>query len=128
MANPKGIPEPLRRWQEHGKGRAGEVDQRVIDAMHPADAADHIEELGLEEQVKFIKQLPIRDAADSIAEMEKYDQRELIERLNVGMAARILEIMSPDDATDILEELDDNLRKPFCVRSKLKTGKKFQPC
>ena len=111
MANRKGIPEPLRRWQEHGKGQAGAVDQRVIDAMHPADAADHIEELGLEEQVKFIKQLPMRDAAQSIAEMEEYDQRELIERLNVGMAARILEIMSPDDATDILEGLDDDLRE-----------------
>ncbi|WP_291327652.1 magnesium transporter [Desulfovibrio sp. UCD-KL4C] len=111
MRKEKGIPEPLRRWQEHGKGFEGQVDQRVIDAMHPADAADHIEELGLEEQVKFIKQLPIRDAADSIAEMERYDQRELIERLNLGMSARILEYMSPDDAADILEELDDDLRE-----------------
>ena len=111
MRKEKGIPEPLRKWQEHGKGLGGDVDQRVIDAMHPADAADHIEELGLEEQVKFIKQLPIRDAADSIAEMERYDQRELIERLNIGMSARILEYMSPDDAADILEELDDDLRE-----------------
>ncbi|MBI9111382.1 magnesium transporter [Maridesulfovibrio ferrireducens] len=111
MKRAKGIPEPLRQWQESGKGLVGEVDQRVIDAMHPADAADHIEELGLDEQVKFIKQLPIRDAADSIAEMEKYDQRELIEKLNLGMAARILEFMSPDDATDILEGLDDDLRE-----------------
>ncbi|SDL19226.1 magnesium transporter [Maridesulfovibrio ferrireducens] len=111
MKRAKGIPEPLRQWQESGKGLVGEVDQRVIDAMHPADAADHIEELGLDEQVKFIKQLPIRDAADSIAEMEKYDQRELVEKLNLGMAARILEFMSPDDATDILEGLDDDLRE-----------------
>ncbi|WP_031484146.1 magnesium transporter [Maridesulfovibrio frigidus] len=111
MSKAKGIPEPLRKWQESGKGLAGQVDQRVIDAMHPADAADHIEELGLEEQVKFIKQLPISAAADSIAEMEKYDQRELIERLNIGMAARILEFMSPDDATDIIEGLDDDLRE-----------------
>ncbi len=111
MSRTKGIPEPLRRWQESGKGLPGDVDQRVIDALHPADAADHIEELGLEEQVKFIKQLPIRDAADSIAEMDRYDQRELMERLNTGLAARVLEFMSPDDATDILEDLDDDHRE-----------------
>ncbi|WP_432736328.1 magnesium transporter [Maridesulfovibrio sp. FT414] len=111
MTKAKGIPEPLRQWQESGKGLAGDVDQLVLDALHPADAADHIEELGLEEQVKFIKQLPIKDAAESIAEMEKYDQRDLIKRLNVGFAARILEYMSPDDATDILEGLDDDHRE-----------------
>lgn len=111
MKRTKGIPEPLRKWQESGKGLSESVDQQVIDALHPADTADHIEELGLEEQVKFIKQLPIRDAADSIAEMDKYDQRDLMEKLNSGLAARILEYMSPDDATDILEDFDEDRRE-----------------
>lgn len=111
MSSTKGIPEPLRQWQESGKGLHGDVDQRVLDALHPADTADHIEELNLEEQVKFIKQLPVKDAADSIAEMDKYDQRKLMVRLNNGLAARVLELMSPDDATDILEDFDDDRRE-----------------
>ncbi len=83
---------------------------------HPADAADHIEGLGLDEQVKFVKQLPIKDAAESIAEMENSDQVQLILRLNQGFAARILESMAPDDATDILEQLNEEHRRSLLGR------------
>ncbi len=83
---------------------------------HPADAADHIEGLALDEQVKFVKQLPIKDAAESIAEMESNDQVQLILRLNQGFAARILESMAPDDATDILEQLDAEHRRSLLGR------------
>ena len=82
-----------------------------LESQHPADAAEAIEGLDISDQVKFIKQLPIKDAADSIAEMEDHDQKALIQNLNRGLAARIVEQMSPDDATDLLEELDDELRQ-----------------
>eukprot|EP00828_Plagiopyla_frontata_P017320 TRINITY_DN22495_c0_g1_i1.p1 TRINITY_DN22495_c0_g1~~TRINITY_DN22495_c0_g1_i1.p1 ORF type:complete len:224 (+),score=60.61 TRINITY_DN22495_c0_g1_i1:65-736(+) len=104
-----------------------------IEAQHPADAAETIEGLDISDQVKFIKQLPIKDAADSIAEMEDHDQRELIQNLNRGLAARIVEQMSPDDATDLLEELDDELRHallnrvPEEERAELKTLLTFDP-
>ena len=104
-----------------------------IEAQHPADAAETIEGLDISDQVKFIKQLPIKDAADSIAEMEDHDQRALIKNLNTGLAARIVEQMSPDDATDLLEELDDELRHallnrvPEEERAELKTLLTFDP-
>ena len=104
-----------------------------IEAQHPADAAETIEGLDISDQVKFIKQLPIKDAADSIAEMEDHDQKELIQNLNRGLAARIVEQMSPDDATDLLEELDDELRHallnrvPEEERAELKTLLTFDP-
>lgn len=104
-----------------------------LEAQHPADAAETIEGLDLTDQVKFIKQLPIRDAAESIAEMEDNDQKALIQNLNKGLAARIVEQMSPDDATDLLEGLDEGLRQallnrvPAEERAELKTLLTFDP-
>jgi len=104
-----------------------------IEAQHPADAAETIEGLDIHDQVKFIKQLPIKDAADSIAEMEDRDQKLLMEHLNHGLAARIVEEMAPDDATDLLEDLEDDLqqailkRVPEEERAELKTLLTFDP-
>ena len=115
-----------------------EREQEIIspvemETQHPADAADHIEGLDVADQVKFIKQLPIRDAAESIAEMEINEQKSLIESLNRGLAARILEQMSPDDATDLLKSLSEDLRRnllsrvPDEDRAELKTLLTFDP-
>ena len=104
-----------------------------IEAQHPADAAETIEGLDIDDQVKFIKQLPVKDAAESIAEMDSYDQTALITSLNKGLAARILEQMAPDDATDILEDLDEEVRKTLLShiaaedRAELKTLLTFDP-
>lgn len=104
-----------------------------LEAQHPADAAETIEGLDITDQVKFVKQLPIKDAAESIAEMEERDQQHLIQSLNRGLAARIVEQMSPDDATDLLEGLDYELqqallrRVPAEERAELKTLLTFAP-
>jgi len=104
-----------------------------IEVQHPADAAETIEGLDIAEQVKFIKQLPIRDAAESIAEMDEYDQVELFKNLNRGLGARIVEQMSPDDATALLKGLDEELRLallsrvPAEDRAELKTLLTFDP-
>jgi magnesium transporter len=104
-----------------------------VEVQHPADAAETIEGLDIMDQVKFIKQLPIKDAAESIAEMEGWDQIELIKNLNRGLGARIVEQMSPDDATDLLEGLDEDLRHallnrvPAEERAELKTLLTFDP-
>lgn len=104
-----------------------------IEAQHPADAADTIEGLDIIDQVKFIKQLPVKDAADSIAEMDDLDQQELMVNLNKGLAARILEQMAPDDATDLLEGLEEDQRRALLSmitaedRAELKTLLTFDP-
>jgi len=104
-----------------------------LEAQHPADAAETIEGLDMSDQVKFVKQLPIKDAAESIAEMESNDQIALIQNLNRGLAARIVNQMSPDDATDLLEGLDEVLRQallqrvPEEERAELKTLLTFDP-
>jgi len=104
-----------------------------LEAQHPADAADTIEGLDIVDQVKFIKQLPVKDAALSIAEMDDRDQKALISNLNRGLAARIVDEMAPDDATDLLDSLDNDLQKallsrvPEEDRAELKTLLTFDP-
>ncbi len=104
-----------------------------LEAQHPADAAEAIEGLDLTDQIKFIKQLPVKDAALSLAEMETHDQKDIIQNLNRGLAGRIVAQMSPDDATDLLDELDYELqqallrRVPAEERAELKTLLTFDP-
>jgi len=118
---------------ENGDENFDGLTAAELESQHPADAADSIEGLDITDQVKFIKQLPIKDAADSIAEMEDRDQRILIQHLNKGLAARIVEQMAPDDATDLLEDLDEDLRHallkrvPEEERAELKTLLTFDP-
>lgn len=100
---------------------------------HPADAAEHIEGLDFEDQVAFLRQLPLEDAAASVAEMDRHEQAELMQRLPAGLAAKILEVMSPDDATDILNGLGEDRRRLLLSkltaedRASLKTLLTFDP-
>ncbi|MCJ2163772.1 MULTISPECIES: magnesium transporter [unclassified Pseudodesulfovibrio] len=121
---------------EHSVHQSDEFEELIpadIEVQHPADAAVTMEGLDIADQVKFIKQLPIKDAADSIAEMDDHDQKALISNLNRGLAARIVEEMAPDDATDLLEGLTDDLQKallsrvPAEDRAELKTLLTFDP-
>ncbi|NCC23855.1 MAG: magnesium transporter [Deltaproteobacteria bacterium] len=72
---------------------------------HPADVADHLENLEFEEQMALIKSRPLEDVAYSVAEMEPYDRVALMRMLPTELAADILAISSPDDAADIIDEL-----------------------
>ncbi|MFP4070757.1 MAG: magnesium transporter [Desulfovibrionales bacterium] len=90
----------------------GEVSwpSATMENIHPADAADHLEQLPVEEQVRVLKTYAIDDAAETITEMERHDRVELMTHLPPEASADILEVMSPDDAADILIELNDAVR------------------
>jgi magnesium transporter len=82
-----------------------------LDSQHPADTADELENLSLDEQLEFIREMDVEDASESITEMERHDRNTLMSRLAPGFAAAILEAMSPDDAADVLEDLDNEVRR-----------------
>jgi len=112
-----------------------EIDWAKIDLdnLHPADVADKLEELSLEEQKKFILAQPVEFSAQCIAEMEQSQQIELISVLPPELAADILEEMSPDDATDILAALPLDVRQSILSKIekedavKIKDLLKFDP-
>jgi magnesium transporter len=76
------------------------------DLSHPADVADHLENLSLAQQVCLVSALPVEEAAEALAELEEYTRVELLENLDPDKAASIVGEMSPDDAADVLDELD----------------------
>jgi magnesium transporter len=79
--------------------------------VHPADAAEHLETLPLEEQLAAVQDLPPEQAALSIAEMSTADQARLMTGLPPDDAAVILSDMFPDDAADLLDAVDESLKE-----------------
>ena len=77
---------------------------------HPADLADHLENLSLEKQVCALKHLPKEHAADALAELEENVAVDVLENLDADTAAQIIAEMDPDDAADVLDELDEGHR------------------
>ncbi len=89
-----------------------------LESIHPADAADHLEKLPLEDQVTWVGQLPLPIAAEALEEMEEHQRIPLLEQLDTALAARLLSEMSPDDAADTLDELDEEHRNALLRRLK----------
>lgn len=81
-----------------------------LENVHPADVADHLENLTLPEQVALVESLPLGDAAETLEEMAEHARSQLLEELDPALAADILEEMSPDDAADALDELKEEVR------------------
>ncbi len=77
---------------------------------HPADMADHIENLSLEKQVCVLQNLSKEDAAEALAELDESVAVDVLENLDPDTAAQIIAEMSPDDAADVLDELDEEHR------------------
>ncbi|GAU07849.1 magnesium transporter [Desulfoplanes formicivorans] len=95
----------------HSENEPETMQDDFFDQLHPADAADHLENLPLEEQVVMVRGLPLEDAAESIAEMDSHDRIPLMTQLPPKLAADILTLMSPDDAADTVAELEPDIRK-----------------
>ncbi len=87
------------------------LQESSFDQLHPADAADHLGNLPLEEQVAIISSSSVEDAAESIAEMDSRDRVLLMTQLPPKLAADILTFMSPDDAADTVAELEPEIRR-----------------
>ncbi|MDR2076355.1 MAG: magnesium transporter [Desulfovibrio sp.] len=91
----------------------------AMDLSHPADIAEHMEQLSLEEQKDLLSALPEEEAAEALAEMDEHARVELLESLDPDTAAGILGEMSPDDAADLLDELET--RHSTALLDKLET-------
>lgn len=83
-------------------------EMQAAEFSHPADVAEHMENLPLEKQVCLLKSLPLDEAAEALAELDEHTRVELLENLDPDTAAGIVGEMSPDDAADVLDELDED--------------------
>jgi magnesium transporter len=77
----------------------------VLAEWHPADIAESIVELPLEQQVVLFRILPQSVAADVFEYLEPGRQKDLLKSLAQEETVKILNEMDPDDRTALLEEL-----------------------
>ncbi|MDR2055917.1 MAG: magnesium transporter [Desulfovibrio sp.] len=89
---------------------------QMPDFAHPADMADHLENLSLDKQVCALRKMPVEDAADALAELDDAVAVDVLENLDADDAARIIAEMAPDDAADVLDDLDEDHRDALLKR------------
>src|SRR5207302_3252745 len=73
--------------------------------LHPADIADILEQLDVEEAGAMLGRLDTETAADALNEVETPLQYELLSELDPERASDLLERLAPDDAADILADI-----------------------
>ena len=94
-------PDPQRRLRL-------KIDMKALEAIHPADLADIVEELSHEGREAVFESLDSEVAADTLSEVDDTKtQAAILESLDADRAADIVEEMSPDEAADVLAEMTE---------------------
>ncbi len=81
------------------------VSHTKLADLHPADIADILEQLDVEDAGAMLERLDTETAADALNEMEYPIQSEVLSELDPERASDLLEQLPPDDAADILAEM-----------------------
>lgn len=81
------------------------VSHNKLADLRPADIADILEQLDVEDAGVVLERLDMETAANTLNEVEEPRQSELLSELDPERASDLLERMAPDDAADILAEM-----------------------
>ncbi len=81
------------------------VSHTKLADLRPADIADILEQLDVEEAGAMLERLDTETAADTLNEVEYPLQSELLSELGPERASDLLERLAPDDAADILADI-----------------------
>lgn len=95
--------EQVRNWMA-----TDEVDHAVefLRKLHPADSAEILAGLALEQQAVLVDRLEAEELAGFFDQMDGEDAAEFIQHLNYQDLAAVLDEMEPDTAADLLGELE----------------------
>src|SRR5207247_3038820 len=95
-----------------GASVGGTVPQVQLNVSHtkladlrPADIADILEQLDVDEAGAVLDTLDTETAADALNEIEAPLQSEILSELDPERASDLLEALAPDDAADILADI-----------------------
>lgn len=83
------------------------ISMSALEAMHPADLADIVEELGTTDREALVGSLDSEVAAEALSEVDPDIQASILESLSEEKAAEIIEEMSPDEAADVLGDMEE---------------------
>jgi magnesium transporter len=79
-------------------------------AKHPADVADHLERLSVEEASKVLHQLPPTRAAQVLGEVEADQRKHLVAELSTAQLSEVVKQMPHNQAADLLADVPDAQR------------------
>ncbi len=82
------------------------VNNEILERMHPADLADIVEELSPDDREAIFETIDSEVAAEALSEVEPDIQASILESLETEKAADIVEEMAPHEAADVLAELE----------------------
>ncbi|MDD3472081.1 MAG: CBS domain-containing protein [Syntrophaceae bacterium] len=82
-----------------------QVPQTRLSELHPADLADIIEDMDVNERSALVNSLTEEVIAEALEEMDPKVQVAIMRRLDPEKAADIIEEMSPDEAADLIADL-----------------------
>ncbi len=104
--------------------RESDIIDMVID-LHPADIADIINHLSLEDAKLFYQYLDAEKAANALMELEEEKREDFLEVLTSDVIAKdFIDNLDSDDATDVIQELP--VEKQAEVISKLEDPEHVQ--
>lgn len=98
----------------------------LLDSLHPADAAEIVEELSQEDRIKIFQTWDVRESSEAVEEMSEEEQVELVGGLSSQLALRIITQMSPDDAVDLLNRLPREIREDLLMGMDLELSGKLR--
>ncbi len=90
------------------KDRNGRAVKSLIGDLHPADIAEVMSELSVEEQSFVIDLLDNEISADVLLELEEEDRKKILKTFSAKeIAEEVINEMDTDDAADVISELSD---------------------
>ncbi len=87
------------------------VPEYKLKKLHPADIAEIVDQLSINDSITILNSLDEEVAADALEEISPERQVTLFEQMETERAADLLEEMSPDDAADLIGDLSDERAK-----------------
>lgn len=82
-----------------------QISQERLASLHPADLADIIEDMDVNERAAVVESFREEVLADALEEVDPRIQVSIMRSLEPDRAADIIEEMSPDEAADLLQDL-----------------------
>ena len=87
------------------------ADSSKLSAIHPADLADILEDLGTDERISLLESISPATAAATLQEMPLNLRVQMAEALDNEKLASIIAEMQMDETVDLLDELDKEKRE-----------------
>ena len=116
--------EAEREEEDYGLGKstvqpvlealeAGDRDRLValLDALHPADIADLLEQIGENDRIRLVRLYGKDFDGEILSELDENVREDVIEALHPDVLAEAMRDLESDDVVDIIEDLDESERE-----------------